>query len=182
MDEMRPPGLRAARRMRRVAFTLIMLCTTTQLAASASVFHGLGDLDGGDFYSEAHGVSADGLVVVGRAKSTTSGSSYEAFRWTAGTGMVGIGYLSGGVNYSEAGFVKTWYFFDDDRPVTPHKPEAFDSGTGQAFSSTTRCDRRRGTTSAGTPSSSRRSSGNSSCRAFSHPARTRSTSTCRSCT
>lgn len=55
-------------------------------------FTPLGDLAGGAFQSSANGVSADGSVVVGLAESA-SGS--EAFRWTLGTGMVGLGVLPG---------------------------------------------------------------------------------------
>jgi probable HAF family extracellular repeat protein len=49
-------------------------------------------------------VSADGTIVVGRSRSanTTSPGAYEAFRWTAETGMVGLGDLSGSAFYSEA--------------------------------------------------------------------------------
>jgi probable HAF family extracellular repeat protein len=69
---------------------------------------GLGDLPGGIFYSIAWGVSADGSVVVGRGTSPsvglglpTSGAS-EAFRWTSGGGMVGLGDLPGGGFFSSA--------------------------------------------------------------------------------
>ncbi len=58
-------------------------------ASAQFSFTGLGDLAGGDFYSVATGVSVDGSVVVGYSDS---GSSYEAFRWTSGGGMVGLGY------------------------------------------------------------------------------------------
>ena len=44
------------------------------------------------FYSEALGVSGDGSVVVGNSDSA---SGLEAFRWTSGGGMVGLGYLPG---------------------------------------------------------------------------------------
>lgn len=47
----------------------------------------------------AWGVSADGSVVVGQG-SVASGS--EAFRWTSGGGMVGLGYLAGGGTYGWA--------------------------------------------------------------------------------
>jgi probable HAF family extracellular repeat protein len=55
---------------------------------------GLGDLSGGDFYSNAEGVSADGSIVVGFSRS---GSGREAFLWTQYDGMVGLGDLPGGV-------------------------------------------------------------------------------------
>jgi probable HAF family extracellular repeat protein len=54
---------------------------------------GLGDLPGGGFWSAAFGVSADGSVVVGRG---VSDPNTEAFRWTSGGGMVGLGHLPGG--------------------------------------------------------------------------------------
>lgn len=53
----------------------------------------LGYLDGGEIDSAAHGVSADGSVVVGYSVSV---SGREAFRWTARSGMVGLGDLPGG--------------------------------------------------------------------------------------
>ncbi len=60
---------------------------------------GLGDLPGGDFYSEAVAVSADGSVVVGQSRSA---SGLEAFRWTSSGGMSGIGDLPGGSFSSNA--------------------------------------------------------------------------------
>jgi probable HAF family extracellular repeat protein len=62
-------------------------------------FQGLGDLPGGDFGSAALGVSADASVVVGYG---TVSSGAEAFRWTAGGGMVGLGDLPGGSFWSNA--------------------------------------------------------------------------------
>ncbi len=64
-------------------------------------FQGLGGLPGGQFFAEASAVSADGSVVVGFG---TSASGYsEAFRWTEASGMVGLGYLPGGVNSRATG-------------------------------------------------------------------------------
>src|SRR5208337_4431920 len=48
--------------------------------------------------SSPSGVSADGSVVVGLS-SDTSGNS-QAFRWTESVGMVGLGFLPGGVTSS----------------------------------------------------------------------------------
>jgi probable HAF family extracellular repeat protein len=58
---------------------------------------GLGDLPGGAFSSGAGGVSADGSVVAGRGRTQNFAGfeRSEAFRWTASTGMVGLGVLSG---------------------------------------------------------------------------------------
>ena len=68
---------------------------------------GLGDLIGDEFQSESFGVSADGSVVVGTATAAGAepgqGSRHlEAFRWTAATGMVGLGDLQGGNYWSDA--------------------------------------------------------------------------------
>lgn len=52
----------------------------------------LGDLPGGDFFSEARGVSGDGSIAVGFSRSF---SGMEAFRWTQDTGMQGLGTLFG---------------------------------------------------------------------------------------
>jgi probable HAF family extracellular repeat protein len=59
---------------------------------AGGVMTGLSDLTGGSFVSAALAVSADGSVVVGRARS---GSGTEAFRWSAGD-MTGLGDLPGG--------------------------------------------------------------------------------------
>lgn len=58
-----------------------------EAAAAQPGFMGLGG-----FLSEAYAVSADGSTVVGQVAS----SGYEAFRWTAETGMVGLGTLPAG--------------------------------------------------------------------------------------
>jgi probable HAF family extracellular repeat protein len=60
---------------------------------------GLGDLPGGRFDSVATDVSADGSIVVGvsnfEISYNPSGGGVEAFRWTAESGMVGIGFMEG---------------------------------------------------------------------------------------
>ncbi|MCP4611921.1 MAG: hypothetical protein GY845_24735 [Planctomycetes bacterium] len=68
---------------------------------SQSTFRGLGDLPGGNFYSEAWGVSADGSIVIGLSESS---SGTEAFQCTA-AGIAagdGLGDLPGGDFYSRA--------------------------------------------------------------------------------
>jgi probable HAF family extracellular repeat protein len=67
----------------------------------AATLQPLGDLPGGAFDSLANAVSADGSVVVGSSDSG-SGDYWEAFRWTAVGGMVGLGDLAGGDFYSGA--------------------------------------------------------------------------------
>jgi probable HAF family extracellular repeat protein len=79
------------------AIILSIMLITAAIAAipaagCAATFTGLGDLPGEYYDSSAMGVSADGQVVVGRSVST---SGYEAYRWTASGGMVGLGTLTG---------------------------------------------------------------------------------------
>ena len=50
-------------------------------------------IPGGDVFSRAYGVSADGSVIVGQG---VSASGHEAFRWKINEGMVGLGDLPGG--------------------------------------------------------------------------------------
>ncbi len=70
---------------------------------------GLGDLAGGDFSSLALGASSDGSVVVGASSSAASAPFFqnEAFRWTSGGGMVGLGDLAGGDFNSSANAVSS---------------------------------------------------------------------------
>jgi len=74
-------------------------------------------LPGGNF-SRANGVNADGTVVVGQGID-------QAFRWTAATGMVGLGFLPGD-NESLANGVNA-----DGTVVVGQANDA--SGHGQAF-------------------------------------------------
>jgi probable HAF family extracellular repeat protein len=60
---------------------------------------GLGTLPGGNNYSIANGVSADGHFVVGRSKTA---NGQEAFIWDNINEMQGLGDLPGGTNWSEA--------------------------------------------------------------------------------
>ena len=55
------------------------------IGLDGTTFRRLGDLAGGDSFSEAQAISADGLTVVGVSESA---SGREAFRWMAGEGMV----------------------------------------------------------------------------------------------
>jgi probable HAF family extracellular repeat protein len=71
---------------------------------SATGMVGLGDLPGSGFLSSASSASADGSVVAGFGSSAASAvdDEREAFRWTAATGMVGLGDLAGGAFSSRA--------------------------------------------------------------------------------
>lgn len=61
-------------------------------------FQGLGDLEGGTFFSIANAASEDGSVVVGQGDPE---SGNEAFRWEDGI-MTGLGDLEGGTFNSRA--------------------------------------------------------------------------------
>ena len=83
------------------ACAAVLLGSAVSTAYAAAILTPLGDLPGGVFNSGANAVSGDGSVVVGTG-SSASGS--QAFRWTAGGGMVGLGFLPGG-NLSQ---VRSW--------------------------------------------------------------------------
>jgi probable HAF family extracellular repeat protein len=80
-----------ARRLGLLAPLLILALQVRP--ALAQEFEALGDLPGDFVHSFPYGVSADGSTVVGYSYSTNGA---EAFRWTAGGGMVGLGDLPGG--------------------------------------------------------------------------------------
>lgn len=85
------------------ALFLLGATSVGTIAAPTFTFQGLGDLPGGNFYSVANGISADGSTVVGW--TSVGESSGEAFRWTAETGMIGLGDLPGGYLSSSANSV-----------------------------------------------------------------------------
>jgi len=74
------------------------ICFATPDPTCRAVFRGLGRLPGGN-WSAATDVSDDGTVVVGWSRI---GGDKQAFRWTEAEGMVGLGDLPGGDDYSEA--------------------------------------------------------------------------------
>ena len=63
-------------------------------------FRGIGELAGGDAYSNARGVSADGSFVVGFSYSA---SGKEAILWSNGTGLVGLGANTSATGVSSDG-------------------------------------------------------------------------------
>ena len=84
-----------------IAIVAMAACPASLLPADEAVFMGLGDLPGGHTFSIAHSVSADGAVVAGVSGSNSGGAGgYEAFRWTASEGIVGLGDLYGPGNVS----------------------------------------------------------------------------------
>ena len=87
--------------MRKILLIGVLAGLLVSSQALATSFLPLGDLPGGGFFSQAFGVSADGSTVVGGSNSQSS-IGPEAFRWTAGGGMVGLGDLPGGFFNSRA--------------------------------------------------------------------------------
>lgn len=75
----------------------------------------IGDLPGGIEYGAAADISADGTTIVGN--SSSSFSNAEAFRWTAETGMVGLGVpSSSALGVSADGEVIVGYMNGSPRP------------------------------------------------------------------
>ncbi len=87
-----------------VSTTLFVAFASVPALAQGVYFMGLGDLDGGNFNSQAYGISADGSWVAGASNSFDGGFGGEeqAFRWSPGTGMVGLGDLPGDAEFSHA--------------------------------------------------------------------------------
>jgi probable HAF family extracellular repeat protein len=86
---------------RGAAFALLACVLAAEPAGGQTLpsFTGVGDLTGGGASSAARAVSADGDVVVG---SSEGADGVEAFRWTSGGGIVGLGFLSLVDPFSEA--------------------------------------------------------------------------------
>ena len=61
--------------------------------------HLIGDLPGGEVLAIPHGISKDGLVVVGYSSSA---AGTQAFGWTEKSGMIGLGDFEGGEYESQA--------------------------------------------------------------------------------
>ena len=78
----------------RFACITFLMLTFGFACQSQAQITGLQDLPGGVFNSSATDVSNDGLVVVGTGVGV-NGS--EAFRWTRSGGIVGLGFLPGGL-------------------------------------------------------------------------------------
>jgi uncharacterized membrane protein len=87
-----------AKRLVTLATGILGVSSCIGTSALAASFQGLGDLPGGEFYSIARDISADGKAVVGVSKSAGSSEfeefNFEAFRWTKATGMIGLDSIS----------------------------------------------------------------------------------------
>jgi probable HAF family extracellular repeat protein len=88
-------GKGAARRWRALWLVWVVVAWAAQ-PSLAQRLTWLGTLPGGN-WSEATGVSADGSVVVGRARNAAG--KWRAFRWTAG-GMQDLGTLDGNSSWA----------------------------------------------------------------------------------
>ena len=90
--------------MKTSIFVKIIACilSASCLPIAAASFQGLGDLPGSNFLSIATSVSSNGAVVVGYSRAT---NGLQAFRWTAGSGLIGLGELPGGAYASFASAV-----------------------------------------------------------------------------
>jgi probable HAF family extracellular repeat protein len=118
--------------MQAVVCTLWVLTTSPCAHAGASIF--VPPPAAGDNGIWLTGVSANGSVVVGVSSfRDLSGygvggpPTYQAFRWTAGTGTVGLGHLPGD-HYSTAGIVS-----GDGAVVVGVSELNYGSSVGQAF-------------------------------------------------
>jgi len=86
------------RQLQAIALAIFLL--EAEQLATAARFIPLGGLNGGNAYSEALAVSADGNTVVGAI--VTGPSEVEAFRWTRETGMETLGDLPGADTFAKA--------------------------------------------------------------------------------
>lgn len=104
--------INSLKKYQRTYFFIIFLSLITQLIPATvpssygivcqSPIMGLGDLEGGAFYSSPFAVSPDGSTVVGASTSTYG---LEAFVWDEQNGMVGLGDLPGGNFMSQGRFI-----------------------------------------------------------------------------
>lgn len=73
-------------------------------AAAPPALRGLGDLPGGEYFSEVSGISGDGSTIVGWSSSAASGpANRQAFRWRQRDGMIALPALPGGPFRCNAG-------------------------------------------------------------------------------
>ncbi|MBN2375263.1 MAG: hypothetical protein JXD22_02590, partial [Sedimentisphaerales bacterium] len=76
--------------------TLALLLLGSMALGQTVTFQGLGDLPGGEYWSEARGVAIEGYAVVGASKSYTD--LRDAFRWLPGSGIERLGDLPQGAS------------------------------------------------------------------------------------
>jgi probable HAF family extracellular repeat protein len=84
---------------------------------------GIGRLQVSDNFSIVRGLSGDGATAVGYS----SGAGTEAFRWSQGTGMVGLGVFAGGVSST------AWDISDDGTVICGSSEIPAATGRDKAF-------------------------------------------------
>jgi len=85
-----------------LAIAVVLLGPVSASFSTTGSFQGLGDLADGSVWSIAYDISADGSTVVG---DSYSASGREAFRWTQGSGLYGLGLIPVENAYSSASSV-----------------------------------------------------------------------------
>ncbi len=88
---MNPAGSRIGRLVASIPFTLSIALPRIEQGStpSTSSFRGLGDLPGGEIFSEVSGISADGSTVVGwSASKDAPPGDRQAYAWNEKDGMV----------------------------------------------------------------------------------------------
>lgn len=73
---------------------LAVASPSATVAGESPSFTGIGDFPGGEFYSYAHGISADGGVVVGWSEVNGTSTPRRAFRWSETGGMEDFGDMN----------------------------------------------------------------------------------------
>jgi len=85
-------------RLNHVVLCILLMAFIGSYVKAQSSFQGLGDLPSGETLSAAAAVSADGLTVVGYSSvqdiSFPQFNRFQAFRWGAETGIVGLPLLA----------------------------------------------------------------------------------------
>jgi len=107
--------------------------TTSAINNQQGTMNGLGSLSG-YFVTEASDVSADGSVIVGSACNATNVQGCQPFRWTAATGLVGLGFNGEGFAVNAAGNIAVGAIMDSSGDET----DAYLWTGGAAQSLTTR--------------------------------------------
>src|SRR5262245_5520063 len=85
-------------------FLLVHFRIPLEASLAPPMFRGLGDLPGGEYFSEVSGISSDGSTIVGWSSSAASGvADRQAFRWRLRDGMIALPGLPGGSVRCNAG-------------------------------------------------------------------------------
>jgi probable HAF family extracellular repeat protein len=86
-------------RLNKYIFLLLVFSAFPMSVCAEPFFYPIGGLPGGTFDSQSRALSVDGSCVVGLSWTD---AGLQAFRWTAGQGMIGLGLLAPGDDSSAA--------------------------------------------------------------------------------